>query len=50
MDTSLNLIMFNIAPQMASYVNAKAITLIDLFVGLSGYKIEKQVPGILPNL
>ena len=35
---------------MASYVNAKAITLIDLFVGVSEYKIEKQAPGALPNL
>ena len=50
LEPSLNIIMFNIAPQMSSYVNAKAITLIDLFVGLSEYKSEKQVPGTLPNL
>ena len=49
LEPSLNLIMFTIAPQMASYVNTKAITLIDLFVGLSEYKIEKQAPGTLPN-
>ena len=33
LEPSLNWIMSNIAPQMASYVYAKAITLISLFVG-----------------
>ena len=50
LEPALNQIMSNIAPQMSSYVNIKAITLIALFVHLSEYKSEKQAPGHLPNL
>ena len=35
---------------MSSFINIKAITLIALFVHLSEYKSEKQVPGDLLNL
>ena len=50
LEPALNQIKLNIAPQMSSYVNVKAITLIALFVQLSGYKSEKQVHGDLLNL
>ena len=49
MDTSLNPFKAHIVPLMSSYVNVKAINLITLLV-LFKYKIEKQVPGTLPNL
>ena len=42
--------MLHIVLLMSSYVNAKTIHLIDLFVYLSGYKSEKQVPGELLRL
>ena len=50
MEPSLDPIKLDIAPLMSSYVNTKAITLIALFVHLSEYKSEKQVPGDLLNL
>ena len=49
LEPSLNPFKAHIAPQMSSYVNVKAITLITLLVLLK-YKSERQVPGTLPNL
>ena len=47
LEPSLNLFKAHIELQMSSYVNAKAIKLITLFVGFAPlYK----APGILPSL
>ena len=48
LEPSLELKYIHIAPQMSSYVNAKAITLISLFVGF--VQVKNKSLGTLPNL